>query len=523
MSIPLIFLEDFKILFHGNTNGKGNTTNIGKKVTEAGKLEADSWVIRAAITDNDYTQHLEGIQGLGISPINTKNKCVFGVIDVDQYQGDVTRYLSIIRKFELPLLPFYSKSGGLHLYVFFSVETPATDVIDLLHVFRQLLGLSKDTEIFPKQRTITSDGVGNWINLPYFAADDFNNKRKLIAPDNSLVPLDLALDICKDSRKTIEDFNVFIANLPLSDAPPCLQCLYMQGDTLYRNEYMFSLARYYKAKMGDNFEFEVINANQAMQRPLELAELDKSIIRSHKKQEYSYKCGSPPLNVICNKDVCKKRTFGIGCDFISNLSYESFTQYKGDPTWYEWVVNGMTLQFFSETDIISQQKFRELALRELHLLPIRLVDREWSRIVNKALENVIVVEGDKENGMDNGNRFMEFVMEFMTKRVMAESKEQINIDRVYIDADKRAYIFKAQALLDFIIDVKKFRDYNSVMIQAKIRQLGGAPLRYYINKDLRNLRCWYVPLESIQPYTHGSDVRHMAIDFMTKDTGEGKF
>lgn len=521
MSIPLMLVNDFQQLFSGNTNGKGQSRVSESKDSE-GKLKTESWVSKVPLSEDDYILHLDGRIGLGISPITTKNKCSFGVIDIDEYKGQVKTYLDIIAKFGLPLVPIYSKSGGLHLFVFLSEEANAGEVVDLLQVFRHILGLPKDTEIFPKQRTIPMDGLGNWINLPYFEAENISNKRKVISSDGSLLDLEEGLDYCKRIRRTIEEHKFFLLELPLFDAPPCLQSIYLQRDTLYRNEYLFSLARYYKAKVGDNFEFEISEANNLMARPLEVAELEKSVIRSHKRKDYSYKCGTPPLSLLCDKDECKKRKYGIGNDFISDLSYEEFIQYKTDPPWYEWTVNGQTLAFYNELDIIDQRRFRELCFRKLHVLPFRLKDSVWGNIVNNALQNVIVKDIELEDDISTGRMFMEYLTEFMTARVMADNKEQILINRVFKDKDKAAYIFRSVALIEYLYNTKNFRAYPNVEIQSKLKSLGAEPIRYYISVENRAARVWSLPVKSLETYAQGP-ISNILVDFLEKDKSEEKF
>lgn len=515
MGIPLIHISDFKSLFSGNTNGKGQS-RVTEDRDENGKLKTESWVSKVPLSEDDYKLHLEGKIGLGISPINIRSKCTFGVIDIDTYSDQIKRYLDILTRFNFPLVPIYSKSGGLHLYIFFDDEVNAAEVIDLLQQYRKALGLPRDTEIFPKQKTIPADGLGNWINLPYFAAEDIDNKRKVIAVDGTLLSLEEGLEYCKKRRRSLEEYKLLLKELPLSDAPPCLQAIYLQRDTLYRNEYLFSLARYYKAKVGDNFEFELIEANNLLLRPVEVAEVERSIIRSHKKKDYSYKCGSPPISIICDKEECKKRQYGIGNDFISDLSYEEFIQYKSDPPWYEWIINGQSLQFYNESDIIFQQKFRELCFRKLHILPYKLKDSVWGNIVNNALKNIIIKEVDPEDDISTGRMFMEYISEFMTGRVMADNKEQIMINRVYDDEEKNAYIFKATALVEFLANVKNFRSYGNLEVQSRLKQMGGQPIRYYISQNLRCARVWMLPKESIEPYK-ATNISDILIDFLDKE------
>jgi hypothetical protein len=116
--------------------------------------------------------HLDGSskKGVVLPPIRkSDNKCKWGAIDVDGniYKDDnlKRKLFEKIRELELPLITCFSKSRGLHLYVFFNEWTEAQTVIDILHTFLHKLELPSDTECFPKQAKVKD--TGNGIMLPY--------------------------------------------------------------------------------------------------------------------------------------------------------------------------------------------------------------------------------------------------------------------------------------------------------------------------------------------------------------------
>ena len=74
------------------------------------------------LTEDIYQAHLEGKLSIGIQPCNENSEVKFGVIDIDPKDyADFNKkdYIDIIQQYELPLLPVESKSGGLHLFLFF--------------------------------------------------------------------------------------------------------------------------------------------------------------------------------------------------------------------------------------------------------------------------------------------------------------------------------------------------------------------------------------------------------------------
>ncbi len=118
--------------------------------------------------------HLDGTlnKGVVLPPIRkSDSKCRWGAIDVDGevYNSDEIK-IELLQKIEdlkLPLIPCYSKSKGLHLYIFFMEWTAAKTVRDILRTFLKQLELPDDTECFPKQTELKETDTGNGIMLPH--------------------------------------------------------------------------------------------------------------------------------------------------------------------------------------------------------------------------------------------------------------------------------------------------------------------------------------------------------------------
>ena len=66
-------------------------------------------------------------------------------------------------------MPCFSKSKGLHLYVFFTDWVDASLTRKILKTLLHKLNLPQDTEIFPKQDKINGKGIGNGIMLPFMS------------------------------------------------------------------------------------------------------------------------------------------------------------------------------------------------------------------------------------------------------------------------------------------------------------------------------------------------------------------
>lgn len=496
MEVSLTLLNEFRNIFTGSTNAYG--IHNYKETKKGDKEEGTNFTKIELLIEQRYKEHLQGKVGLGVIPIKSNSTCNFGVLDIDIYRQELKHYINVIYSHDFPIFPFRSKSGGLHLYVFFKEEIKVKKAKEYLNTLRVLLGLSNKTEIFPKQEVYTEGTIGNWINLPYY--DYAKTKQFLIKPDYTATPLEEAVTIIRKKMQTNVTLDNFFEGIPLTDAPPCLQSIYLTSNTDFRNDYLFSMSVYYKSKVGDDFEYKIAEANNLLDRPLTLEELQKTVIATHKKKDYSYKCSLDPLVEYCDKNICRMRKYGIGGDEVSQLSYEEFIQYTTDPPYYEWKVNGVNLQFYDEQEIINQMKFRMLCFRLLHILPFKIKDINWTKIINNALKNIIIKQISPEDDISPGGMFKDYLVEYLESKSLAKTREQIMVDRVYKDNEKICYVFKAKNLLSFLIHQKRFYSFGITMIQHKLKEMGGKSIRYYISPRFKSIRAWILPFSSLSDF-----------------------
>ena len=86
---------------------------------ENGKQKGKAYIVRGIVTDDLWSNHLEGKgPALGIIPITKDNSCRWGCIDIDEYNFDHLSLIKSIRKLNFPLIVCRSKSGGAHVFLF---------------------------------------------------------------------------------------------------------------------------------------------------------------------------------------------------------------------------------------------------------------------------------------------------------------------------------------------------------------------------------------------------------------------
>jgi hypothetical protein len=165
--------------------------------------------------------------GTILNPLNRQNKAAFAAIDVDIYddQEELKRIVDLIYQGSLPLVPCYSKSGGLHIYLFTSILADYSQIDNAMKYFRQKLKI-KAKEIFPKQMLTATKKWGNGIGLPYRSTvlfhsqdqmkpDFFINKNSLVKPDYSLGSITEFLDLAEKCKAIWT--NEYWGKLPIAE------------------------------------------------------------------------------------------------------------------------------------------------------------------------------------------------------------------------------------------------------------------------------------------------------------------
>jgi len=502
LEISELQLNSFKDLFIGNKHNYGlHTYNFSaKNKKENGK---NATITNKLLTIAQYRDHLKGKIGLGVIPITEDNKCKFAVLDIDIYDKNFDSYLRAIERYNFPIVPFYSKSGGYHLYTFFKTEVKASEAIKRMNLMAKVLGIAlfvkqnknEALEIFPKQSKIAPGQVGNWINLPYYNA--IETKQGLIK-NKEMLSFNDALIHIKTKLTSIEEIDELLNDLPFNDAPPCLQTIYMLSaldENNGRNNYLFSFGVYLKKKDENYFEQSLVKINDALTSPLPIKEIEDTILSSLRKKDYTYKCTQSPLCDFCDKKICQDKDYGIGKEggYFTNLIFGKMYQYNAASPYYEWEVKTQEeekftiLRFKNEDEIIKQDVFLRLCFRQLRFLPFKMKQVEWFKLINQALLDISKVAVARDDDTSPLVRFQNIFYEFLTARAPATTKDQILAKRVLFDSDKGKYYFRNKDLIEYLYDYKNFRLFSSNEIHGMLRDIGvvNCVIRTEKNKQIR--------------------------------------
>lgn len=426
---------------YGRYKLAGATTESGKQKGRAETMQGD-YNVRL------WLPHLEGTQGLGVIPIRDDSTCSWGAIDIDVYPLDLEKLEDDIKRLQLPLLVVRTKSGGAHCTCFFTEPLPAKLVRNKLYEFAIALGYP-GVEIFPKQVMLASNkDVGNWLNMPYF--DVKNTQRYCIHNHN---PLDATefLELAYRVRITQEDFSSIEVELQgdFEDGPPCLQMIAKAGvPEGTRNNTVFAMGVYAKMKFEDDWEAKVEEMNQKYVNPMLKSKEVQLIVRSLSRKEYFYPCNKSPLINHCNKELCRKREFGIGQGNEEfSLMTGSLTKITTEPPIWIMDVEGIRVQLDTE-DLISQERFRRVCTMSINKLPPRIKTQDWEKLIREKLENVEIIEAPDESR--RSSRINQYAHMFLANTPPAQTPEDVRRGRPFLDNSTGHVVFQGNDLIRYL-------------------------------------------------------------------------
>jgi hypothetical protein len=465
------YAEEFAILFSGNQQAHGVFEPDKEKPKDGEKAKGKSYTLQEQVTEGLFLSHLRGTRGLGISPINKDGKVNFAVIDVDKYPINPLTYIVTLNCAKVAGVCFKSKSGGLHIYVFFSKPAEAAKARSLMASIAGLFGLPKTTEIFPKQVTLENGGIGNWINLPYF--DYEKTERYAYNTEGAALSIDDAIKFIKGSRQPLQQFVDALAAAPLAKAPPCLQTIFLSGGAGkgQRNDYLFNVATYLKARYGkEDYESHLHTANAAMLLPLPLTELNATIVSSQNKNNYAYNCRCGTLAAYCDKDTCMTREYGIGGGNVNSLNYGTLTIFRGLKNSYTWEVNGKELYFDDVSALSNHENFRRECLEKLQLAVHRVKEVVWTNTLQMALDNAVFMDQDTQ-GLSDEALWIGCIEEYCIKKRTNKLSDVANGMVVW---DAGFVYMRSVALLNYLHSTQTFGGISPRIAERYVKQtLGG--------------------------------------------------
>lgn len=462
-----------------------------------GKLTGKAITVRETVTIQHWKDHLNGVKGLGIIPINDESKCKFGAIDVDEYTNfDIKELSKRLSDLKLPFVICRSKSGGAHLYMFCEEFIPAQLMKTKLEELSAGLGFG-GSEVFPKQVAILAErgDVGGWINMPYFNHTD--TERYAVDKNGDKLSAEKFLELAQNSllsQKDLEKLQVKI-NSEIEEGPPCLQFLTQQGfPEGTRNNGLFNLAVYSRKAFPDAWQAKTEEYNiKFMDPPLKSTEV-LEVIKSAGKKTYQYTCSRAPIAPHCNPSVCKLRKHGIGNDGRMPAIH-SLTKYNSNPPIWFLDIEGSGRIELDTDDLQNQRRFQRRCMEKLNMMPGKMNENAWNQLINNLFENLNIIEASAD--ASSVGQLFELIERFCTSRAQALTKDEILLGKPWTEDDK--HYFRMSDLMSFF-DRQHFREFKVHQVASILKQ--NKAEHHFWNIKGKGVNLWSLPAFAKQDSGH---------------------
>jgi hypothetical protein len=480
---------------HGDTDSRPGS--VKKEIKKTART------VRDPVTERLWDDHLEGVRPLGIITIREDSTCMWGAVDIDAYDVVHTDVVRALAEKKVPSVVCRTKSGGAHVYVFFSEPVPASEVMVRLRELASAIGHG-GSEIFPKQDQVLIDrgDLGNWLNMPYFGAD--TTSRYAVRPDGRGMSLSEFLRVARSQRMSRRVFLdlVFRETLPaMADAPPCLEHLCSVGiGEGQRNNGLFALGVLAKKVDPDKWETLLEGWNHAYLRPPLPSGEVAAVIKGLKKKAYTYKCSDQPIVSHCNMALCRSRKHGVGAGGGAPVVESVSVLATEPPLFFVNMRTGGTVECNS-TVLLSPRDFQRVVLeQQRQVIQLYSLD-EWLRHMQKCVESATIIEAPRE--VSTTGHFEELLERFCTDRHAGETQDDLLLGKPWHDETQGRVWFRLRDL-QTMLDRSGFRSLTRSQIVTRIRSMGGGT--HFFNLRGKGFNTWFVPAAAMQWQTEGVEV-----------------
>ena len=488
--------EELLHAFEGFSGAHGQTEVSNQRMN--GKQKAKSFIVRQPLTLELMQGHIDGVKGVGAIPINEKNQCKFGALDIDEYPLDHKQLVDKLDQFKIPCIVCRSKSGGAHIFFFFTEWMEAADFRDKAAEIAAALGHGR-CEIFPKQEQVLVErgDVGNFINLPYFDAE---KTLRFAYWKDGRVYVEATLQEFIDRIHKIKcDPNKFM-ELSVGGKPnlypgyvPCLKSLLTMG--IFeggRNKAAFQLGVFLQKSAPNNWKSQLEEINvKRFTPPLPASEI-VTIQNTLEKKEYQYICKEEPMSSHCNQSVCRGLKHGIGTTSMPAIS--GLSVILSEPRLWFLDTDGRRLELTTE-ELQAPRLFQRACMEQLNFMPPKMKDADWEVQVNGLLENCNEIAVPQE--LTYKGQFLSYLELYCTGRVQAQSFEEVVIGKPYTDVEEARTYFRLDSLMEFLRN-RKFDNYTRAQVQERLKEVNNGDSsvvkKFQTSQGKwKTVRVWWIP------------------------------
>jgi hypothetical protein len=462
---------------------------------DKGKLEGQATTKRGQVTKQMYDAHVAGEQSIGIVPIRIDGTVMWFAIDVDTYDNDNLhkQLLDKIEKNSLPLYMTKSKSGGAHLWCFLSEPMLGRDAIEVARQWIKILGLPQDTEVFPKQKEVDKENVGNWINLPFFG-----DTRLGVITDHPGEPINIGLEYFLEIVKPVAPKDISHRHEEAetvvdvtSDAPPCIDSFEANGiGEGSRNDVMFHVGVFLKRKYPDEWEDKVYDWNETYcDPPLPASEVRRTVVYQLGKKEYQYRCEVAPMCNTCSKKLCKTRKFGVGGGRTEEqLPFRVHGMRKIDseePIYFvtceEWEVRA------SLDELLDYSRFRKILIKKSDKMWGYIKQQTWEAALTDMMNDMLVEEAPTIVGQTGLT--LDLLRQYLEDFGQTDGRDRAAAGGEPFCDGSMAYI-QANDFLEFL--ERRVKGVKHERVWTVLKEEAGAKEQRF-DKDNKSYNLWVLP------------------------------
>lgn len=487
--------------FQGFTEAYG-VSIISNEHEKGTKKGAKSFLRKEPLTDVIWRKHISGEMSIGVLPLMENNKIVWAAIDIDEYSIDLHSLIEKIKNNNLPITLFRSKSGGAHLFVFFSEPIGAKMARKAVINMSKIMGFP-GVEVFPKQDRQSADNpYGNWINIPYYKGEETD--RYAIDDNGNAVPSNQFEEFIKKRKIGKQAVQYYLTvepevnknnntnaqtttEEPLKGGPPCLNHLLINGfPPNTRNNSLFNFGVYFKKASPDKWKEALEKFNEKYIQPNLPASEVRAIVKSLDVKDYNYKCNDTPIAAICNRPRCLSCQFGIRATDELPQFGRLQKMLTDPPIWKVSIVDGGEVELTTE-ELQSPKQFQRRALEELNIMPPVPKPEEWRMIIKGLLESLKLIEVPKD--ATPAGRLQDLVWEFLEGHVQAKERKELLSDKPWENDDHHYFSMK---MLKKYLDQKRFNEIPSNKIVSCVKEMEGIKPKF-INIQGIGRNYWMLP------------------------------
>lgn len=298
----------------------------------------------------------------------------------------------------------YSKTlqvKRISYFFFFKEILTSKEVREQLLFIKYILGLDilfgDRVEIFPEYDYVT-DKKAHCLFLPFFDSDPKEVKEFVKAAKKKFTTSETLKRINEESR--------------YSFLPVCIEAkinAHSVRSISNRNNFLFSVATFLISTEVDRAEDKFMAVGDLFVEDDFSREELETIYSSASKNNYSFLgcCKSADLKSICNKTICKERTFADGSAILeggksrvlTNVDFGQLYKYNALKPFYIWEMKKtgdegeyIKVQFESISAMLNQKIAQAIIGEAVDTIFLTLKNEIWERHIEAALKSMITVE-----------------------------------------------------------------------------------------------------------------------------------